>query len=66
MPQPVQREPKAGGEPSLAHAYQIRAETEKREREEAQRRAQLREHAEPGAFALRGILGGQQRRAAAG
>ena len=34
------REPKAGGEPSLAHAYQIRAETEKREREEAQKRAQ--------------------------
>ncbi|GMU44412.1 MAG: DUF2058 family protein [Xanthomonadales bacterium] len=28
------------GEPSLAHAYQIRAETEKREREEARRRAQ--------------------------
>ncbi len=34
------REPKPGGEPSLAHAYQIRAETEKREREEAQKRAQ--------------------------
>ncbi|MGE4073522.1 MAG: DUF2058 family protein [Lysobacterales bacterium] len=34
------REAKAGGEPSLAHAYQIRAETEKREREEAQKRAQ--------------------------
>lgn len=33
-------EPRAGGEPSLAHAYQIRAETEKREREEAQKRAQ--------------------------
>ena len=38
-PQPP-REAKAGGEPSLAHAYQIRAETEKREREEAQKRAQ--------------------------
>lgn len=34
------REPKIGGEPTLAHAYQIRAETEKREREEAQKRAQ--------------------------
>jgi uncharacterized protein YaiL (DUF2058 family) len=38
------REPRAaearGGEPSLAHAYQIRAETEKREREQAQKRAQ--------------------------
>lgn len=34
------RPAKAGGEPSLAHAYQIRAETEKREREAAQKRAQ--------------------------
>jgi uncharacterized protein YaiL (DUF2058 family) len=39
QPKPA-REPKPGGEPSLAHAYQIRAETEKREREEAQKRAQ--------------------------
>jgi uncharacterized protein YaiL (DUF2058 family) len=38
-PAKPEREPKSG-EPSLAHAYQIRAETEKREREAAQKRAQ--------------------------
>ncbi|MNT02098.1 hypothetical protein D3C72_1365860 [compost metagenome] len=32
--------------------------------EKTDRRAQLREHAEPGAFALGGVFGGQQRRAA--
>ncbi|MFO1495520.1 MAG: DUF2058 family protein [Lysobacterales bacterium] len=38
--QPAPAKARVDGEPSLAHAYQIRAEAEKREREEAQRRAQ--------------------------